>query len=128
MTRTKSEKLFPEALKHIPGGVNSPVRALRPTRIKGLRWIRVGFASRAFKDCLLSDRPITFLAFDGHGITTCEFEEVLDFGASPGRDRAHPGCRVWARLLIRPSMGMTRSMFGRGNGSSTIRRTFLVSR
>ncbi|HZL12697.1 MAG TPA: glutamate-1-semialdehyde 2,1-aminomutase [Verrucomicrobiae bacterium] len=29
MTRTKSEKLFAEALKFIPGGVNSPVRAFR---------------------------------------------------------------------------------------------------
>ena len=29
MRRTKSEKLFAEALKHIPGGVNSPVRAFR---------------------------------------------------------------------------------------------------
>ena len=29
MTRTQSEKLFTEALKHIPGGVNSPVRAFR---------------------------------------------------------------------------------------------------
>jgi glutamate-1-semialdehyde 2,1-aminomutase len=29
MTRTKSESLFAEALKHIPGGVNSPVRAFR---------------------------------------------------------------------------------------------------
>jgi glutamate-1-semialdehyde 2,1-aminomutase len=29
MTRTQSEKLFAEALKHIPGGVNSPVRAFR---------------------------------------------------------------------------------------------------
>jgi len=90
--RVKSEALFAEALKYIPGGVNSPVRALRATRIKGLRWIRVGFASRAFKDCILSDRPITFLAFDGHSIPTCEFEEVLDFGASPGRDRDYPAC------------------------------------
>jgi glutamate-1-semialdehyde 2,1-aminomutase len=29
MTRTKSEKLFAAALKYIPGGVNSPVRAFR---------------------------------------------------------------------------------------------------
>jgi glutamate-1-semialdehyde 2,1-aminomutase len=29
MTRTQSEKLFTEALKYIPGGVNSPVRAFR---------------------------------------------------------------------------------------------------
>src|ERR1700722_16796955 len=29
MNRVKSEKLFAEALKHIPGGVNSPVRAFR---------------------------------------------------------------------------------------------------
>jgi glutamate-1-semialdehyde 2,1-aminomutase len=29
MTNTKSEALFAEALKHIPGGVNSPVRAFR---------------------------------------------------------------------------------------------------
>ncbi len=29
MTRTASEKLFAEALKYIPGGVNSPVRAFR---------------------------------------------------------------------------------------------------
>ena len=29
MTRTKSEALFAEALKYIPGGVNSPVRAFR---------------------------------------------------------------------------------------------------
>jgi glutamate-1-semialdehyde 2,1-aminomutase len=29
MTRTQSEKLFAEALNHIPGGVNSPVRAFR---------------------------------------------------------------------------------------------------
>ena len=29
MTRNKSEKLFAEALKYIPGGVNSPVRAFR---------------------------------------------------------------------------------------------------
>jgi len=29
MTREKSEALFAEALKHIPGGVNSPVRAFR---------------------------------------------------------------------------------------------------
>src|SRR5580704_6968473 len=29
MTRIKSEKLFAEALKYIPGGVNSPVRAFR---------------------------------------------------------------------------------------------------
>ena len=29
MTQTKSEKLFAEALKYIPGGVNSPVRAFR---------------------------------------------------------------------------------------------------
>lgn len=29
ITRTKSEALFAEALKHIPGGVNSPVRAFR---------------------------------------------------------------------------------------------------
>jgi glutamate-1-semialdehyde 2,1-aminomutase len=29
MTRTQSEKLFVEALKYIPGGVNSPVRAFR---------------------------------------------------------------------------------------------------
>jgi glutamate-1-semialdehyde 2,1-aminomutase len=29
MTRTQSEKLFAEALKYIPGGVNSPVRAFR---------------------------------------------------------------------------------------------------
>ena len=29
MTRTKSKKLFAEALKFIPGGVNSPVRAFR---------------------------------------------------------------------------------------------------
>ncbi len=29
MTRTQSEKLFAEALKFIPGGVNSPVRAFR---------------------------------------------------------------------------------------------------
>ena len=28
-TRTRSEQLFAEALKHIPGGVNSPVRAFR---------------------------------------------------------------------------------------------------
>ena len=27
--RTKSDQLFAEALKHIPGGVNSPVRAFR---------------------------------------------------------------------------------------------------
>ena len=27
--RAKSEQLFGEALKHIPGGVNSPVRAFR---------------------------------------------------------------------------------------------------
>src|SRR5664280_144260 len=29
MSRTQSEKLFAEALKYIPGGVNSPVRAFR---------------------------------------------------------------------------------------------------
>ena len=29
MTHTQSEKLFAEALKCIPGGVNSPVRAFR---------------------------------------------------------------------------------------------------
>src|SRR5436189_808968 len=29
MSRVKSEQLFAEALKHIPGGVNSPVRAFR---------------------------------------------------------------------------------------------------
>jgi glutamate-1-semialdehyde 2,1-aminomutase len=29
MSRAESEKLFAEALKHIPGGVNSPVRAFR---------------------------------------------------------------------------------------------------
>jgi len=29
MNRTQSEQLFAEALKHIPGGVNSPVRAFR---------------------------------------------------------------------------------------------------
>src|SRR5687767_1107983 len=29
MNRTKSEELFLEALKYIPGGVNSPVRAFR---------------------------------------------------------------------------------------------------
>ena len=29
VSRTKSEQLFAEALKHIPGGVNSPVRAFR---------------------------------------------------------------------------------------------------
>src|SRR5437867_5116582 len=29
ISRTKSEQLFAEALKHIPGGVNSPVRAFR---------------------------------------------------------------------------------------------------
>jgi glutamate-1-semialdehyde 2,1-aminomutase len=29
MSRTKSEQLFAEALQHIPGGVNSPVRAFR---------------------------------------------------------------------------------------------------
>jgi glutamate-1-semialdehyde 2,1-aminomutase len=29
MTRVESEKLFAEALQHIPGGVNSPVRAFR---------------------------------------------------------------------------------------------------
>src|SRR5512137_649566 len=29
MTRSKSEQLFAEALKFIPGGVNSPVRAFR---------------------------------------------------------------------------------------------------
>src|SRR5271169_690878 len=29
MTRVQSEKLFAEALKYIPGGVNSPVRAFR---------------------------------------------------------------------------------------------------
>src|ERR1700684_3953396 len=29
MTGTKSEALFAEALKYIPGGVNSPVRAFR---------------------------------------------------------------------------------------------------
>src|SRR5437762_7715774 len=29
ISRTKSEELFAEALKHIPGGVNSPVRAFR---------------------------------------------------------------------------------------------------
>ena len=29
MNRTASERLFAEALKYIPGGVNSPVRAFR---------------------------------------------------------------------------------------------------
>src|SRR5260370_35856221 len=29
MNRVQSEKLFAEALKYIPGGVNSPVRAFR---------------------------------------------------------------------------------------------------
>ena len=29
MNRVKSEQLFAEALKYIPGGVNSPVRAFR---------------------------------------------------------------------------------------------------
>src|SRR5438045_5752836 len=29
ISRTKSEQLFAEALKYIPGGVNSPVRAFR---------------------------------------------------------------------------------------------------
>src|ERR1700716_2900317 len=29
LPRAKSEQLFAEALKHIPGGVNSPVRAFR---------------------------------------------------------------------------------------------------
>ena len=29
MTRTKSDQLFAEALRYIPGGVNSPVRAFR---------------------------------------------------------------------------------------------------
>ena len=29
MTRVQSEHLFAEALKYIPGGVNSPVRAFR---------------------------------------------------------------------------------------------------
>src|SRR3982751_649632 len=29
MTRAESEKLFAEALRYIPGGVNSPVRAFR---------------------------------------------------------------------------------------------------
>jgi glutamate-1-semialdehyde 2,1-aminomutase len=29
ISRVKSEQLFAEALKHIPGGVNSPVRAFR---------------------------------------------------------------------------------------------------
>src|SRR5436189_5365097 len=29
ISRRKSEELFAEALKHIPGGVNSPVRAFR---------------------------------------------------------------------------------------------------
>ena len=45
ISRTKSEQLFAEALKHIPGGVNSPVRAFRAvggnpffaTRAKGSR-------------------------------------------------------------------------------------------
>ena len=29
ITRSRSQKLFAEALKYIPGGVNSPVRAFR---------------------------------------------------------------------------------------------------
>ena len=29
MTSTRSQALFAEALQHIPGGVNSPVRAFR---------------------------------------------------------------------------------------------------
>ncbi|MBM3837816.1 MAG: glutamate-1-semialdehyde-2,1-aminomutase [Verrucomicrobia bacterium] len=45
MSRAKSERLFAEALKHIPGGVNSPVRAFRAvggqpffvTRARGAR-------------------------------------------------------------------------------------------
>ncbi len=46
VTRTESESLFAEALRHIPGGVNSPVRAFRavggqPFFVKSARGSRV---------------------------------------------------------------------------------------
>ncbi len=51
ISRIKSEELFAEALRYIPGGVNSPVRAFRAVggqpffvnRAKGARMFRRGW-------------------------------------------------------------------------------------
>ena len=75
MTQVQSRKLFAEALK-----------------TKNDRFKRTTSASaRHPKDCLPTDEAILFPAVDEEKIGTGAIEEILDFSASPRRDRIHIG-------------------------------------
>ena len=57
ISRAKSEALFAEALKHIPGGVNSPVRAFRA----------------------VGGQPFFVASARGARVTTVDGDELVDY-------------------------------------------------
>ncbi|NBV23628.1 MAG: glutamate-1-semialdehyde-2,1-aminomutase [Proteobacteria bacterium] len=71
ISRTKSEALFAEALQHIPGGVNSPVRAFRG----------------------VGGQPFFVNAAKGSRVTTVDGDELIDYVGTWGPailGHAHP--------------------------------------
>ncbi|NBR87104.1 MAG: glutamate-1-semialdehyde-2,1-aminomutase [Verrucomicrobia bacterium] len=71
MSRTRSEALFAEALQHIPGGVNSPVRAFRG----------------------VGGQPFFVRAAKGAHVTTVDGDELIDYVGTWGPailGHAHP--------------------------------------
>ena len=71
VTRTQSEALFAEALRHIPGGVNSPVRAFRA----------------------VGGQPFFVQSAKGARVTTVDGDELIDYVGTWGPailGHAHP--------------------------------------
>jgi glutamate-1-semialdehyde 2,1-aminomutase len=88
MSGTKSGKLFEEAKKHIPGGVNSPVRAFRsvggePLFIKKAKGSKIyDVDGRAYIDYVLSWGPM--IAGHAHPRVTAALKKAIANGTSFG--------------------------------------------
>jgi len=88
MSGTRSGKLFEEAKKHIPGGVNSPVRAFRsvggePLFIKKAKGSRIyDVDGRAYIDYVLSWGPM--IAGHAHPRVTAALKKAIANGTSFG--------------------------------------------
>jgi glutamate-1-semialdehyde 2,1-aminomutase len=88
MAGSKSRKLFEEAKKHIPGGVNSPVRAFRsvggePLFIKKAKGSKIVDADgKAYIDYVLSWGPL--IAGHAHARVTAALRKAVFHGTSFG--------------------------------------------
>jgi glutamate-1-semialdehyde 2,1-aminomutase len=112
MAGPKSKKLFEEAKKHIPGGVNSPVRAFRsvggePLFIKKAKGSKITDADgKSYIDYVLSWGPM--ILGHGHPVVTAALKKAIANGTSFG---APTELEVTLAKMVRkafPSMEMVR--------------------